>query len=215
MKFIRSILNTFIQNSTIQKKLKKNIFRANSKLFTGKITLSASSTSYNYKVLDIFSFGKEKFKKQEQNFININNILKEIKKYESENKKIEEENIKMLKIILEMCYIEFINLFLESKEFEIFKKDPKTEFFNEEIKKQNQPSFDDKDGFLFHFSLPRKRRNKFIFKVERYTKKSNKQCDLKKNDEDVKEKLLNKAFKEDSLIEAYKYLKKVADYKME
>ena len=214
LKFIRDIANTFIQNSTIKKKLKKKIFRANTKLFTGKISESASSSSFNYSFLEIFSKGKEQYKKQKLNFENINNISKEIKKYENKNEKIE-ENIKMLKTILEMNYKDLINLFLESEEFENFIKDPKTEIFNKEFLRQGQPSFCKKEDFFKHFSGERKKRNKHIFKIKSYSNKSNKIFPLKKIDKNSIEKLFIKAFKEDSLTEVAKTLTFIANNEIE
>ena len=182
LKFIRNIINAFIINSSIKKRQKKTIFRPNSKLFTAKITESASSSSLHYSVLEIFSKGKDdnKNKKQKQNFDNINNILKEIEEHESKNKKLE-ENIKMLKIILQMKYLNLINLFLESKDFENFINDPKTILFNKEILRQNQPSICDKKGFFFHFNLPRKKKNKYKFKIERNTDNKNKNFFINQN----------------------------------
>ena len=197
--FIRNIINAFKKHISIKKKLKKTIFRPNSKLFTSKITESASSSSFHYSVLEIFSKGKDIYKKQKLNFDNINNILKEIEEYESKNKEIE-ENIKMLKILLKMEYLDLINLFLESKDFENFIKNKKTILFNKEILKQNQPSFCDKKGFFFHFNLTRKKRNKYIFKIER---------NIEQNCKESKEYLFNNALNSDSLTEVYKILNEI------
>ena len=200
LKFIRNIINAFIKNSSIKQDLKKNIYRPNSKLFTAKITESASSSSFDYSVLEIFSKGKDndKNKKQKQNFDNINNILQEIEKYESKNK----EDIEMLKIILKMKYLDLIKLFLQSEDFENFKKDKKTQFFDKEFSNQKQPSICEKKGFFFHFNLQRKKRKKCKFKTERNSEQ---------NSNETKEILFNNALNSDSLTEIYKILSEIAN----
>ena len=148
-------LNKLIKESTLSEKITDNIHLPNSKLFTSKVTEDTNYNSLKYTIKEIFIIGKDTEVLQKENFRIIYNIYKIFEQYEKLP-----ENLEKVKDFLEMRYEDLIKMFYNSENFNIFKEDKKTIFFNDGTKAQEGFSLLEDYGLIKLFKILKKKRKR-------------------------------------------------------
>ena len=126
-------INQSIKNSDLPKNLKKTISKPDSLLFTSNVNESDNCYFLEQDLKTILTFGKGETRKISNNYDKISKIYKFFKKIGYNNL-----SDKMLEIknLFEMKYEDFIKKFYESEEFENFKNEENTIFYDEGTKKK-------------------------------------------------------------------------------
>ena len=147
-------INKNISDSELPKEYKKIIHKPNSKLFTANVKESDNCDFLEKDNRTILTFGKENNKKQKDNEDNISQIYEYFKKIGYNNL-----SDKMLEIknLLEMTYEDFIKKFYESEEFNSFKNEETTKFYDEGTKKQEGFTISEDLGLIKIFRRKGKR----------------------------------------------------------
>ena len=147
-------INKNISDSELPKEYKKIIHKPNSKLFTANVKESDNCDFLEKDNRTILTLGKENNKKQKDNEDNISQIYEYFKKIGYNNL-----SDKMLEIknLLEMTYEDFIKKFYESEEFNSFKNEETTKFYDEGTKKQEGFTISEDLGLIKIFRRKGKR----------------------------------------------------------
>jgi hypothetical protein len=153
--FATAKLNNLIEKSVLPNELKQSIHLPNSKEFTSKVT-----ESFNYKCLslslrEIFIIGKEKLQSQNNEYIN--KIFEYFKKFRTDNLP---ESLTKIKEFLEMNYEQLIIKFYDSSEFNIFKEDNRSIFFNDGIRAEKGFSVLENYGLIRLFKMIGRKRKR-------------------------------------------------------
>ena len=148
-------LNNLIEKSNLLNELKQPVHLPNSKEFTSKVT-----ESFNYKCLslslrEIFIIGKEKLQKQNNEYFN--KIFEYFEKFGADNLP---ESLKEIKEFLEMNYEQLIMKFYDSSEFNSFKEDNRSKFFNDGIKVEKGFSILENYGLIRLFKMIGRKRKR-------------------------------------------------------
>jgi hypothetical protein len=148
-------LNNLIEKSHLPNELKQSVHLPNSKEFTSKVT-----ESFNYKCLslslrEIFIIGKEKLQKQNNEYFN--KIFEYFEKFGTDNLP---ESLKEIKEFLEMNYEQLIMKFYDSSEFNIFKEDNRSKFFNDGIRAEKGFSILENYGLIRLFKMIGRKRKR-------------------------------------------------------
>jgi hypothetical protein len=148
-------LNNLIEKSNLPNELKQPVHLPNSKEFTSKVT-----ESFNYKCLslslrEIFIIGKEKLQNQNNEYFN--KIFEYFEKFGTDNLP---ENLKEIKEFLEMNYEQLIMKFYDSSEFNSFKEDNRSKFFNDGIKVEKGFSILENYGLIRLFKMIGRKRKR-------------------------------------------------------
>lgn len=155
-KFALNKLNLMINKSCLSNKLKKKFHVPNYTLFTSNVRELDNSEFLSYQLKDILTIGKEQNFWQGNNYYNIQRIFN--------NRKFPEET-KKIKDFLNLTYEDIIRLFYESENFQEFKDDELTEFFDEGIKKEKNISLLKDYGLIKLFKMTNKKRKRQIFRI--------------------------------------------------
>ena len=153
--FATDTLNKLIKESILYETIRDSFHLPNSKLFTSKVTECINYKSLNYTIKDIFIIGKDTEELQRKNFKTISKIYKIFEKYEKLP-----ENLKKVKDFLEMRFEDLIKMFYDSVEFNTFKNDKKTIFFDDGTKAQEGFSLLEDYGLIKLFKLLKKKRKR-------------------------------------------------------
>ena len=153
--FATDTLNKLIKESILSEKIRDNIHLPNSKLFTSKVTEDTNYNSLNFTIKEIFIIGKDTEELQNNNFKTISKIYKIFEKYEKLP-----ENLEKVKDFLEMRYEDLIKMFYDSEEFNSFKEDKKTLFFDDGTKAQEGFSLLENYGLIKLFKMLKKKRKR-------------------------------------------------------
>ena len=148
-------INYYIRTSDLPEELKQIIHKPNSKLFTSNVTVSANTKFLGNTVREIFTLGKEKDKLQQQNDENINKIYDYFGKAGNLS-----DNIRRIKDFFEMSYEELIKKFYDSYEFNNFRDDIKTKFYDDGTKEQEGFSLLENYGLIKLFKMINKKRGR-------------------------------------------------------
>ena len=148
-------INHYISESDLPEELKQPIHKPNSKLFTANVTVLENLKFLGITLREVFTIGKEKDKLQRQNEENINNIYEYIKMAGNIN-----DGLKRVKDFFEMSYEELIRRFYDSREFNIFRDDIKTKFYDDGTKEQEGFSLLDNYGLINLFKMINKKRKR-------------------------------------------------------
>ena len=148
-------LNNLIEKSDLPNELKQSVHLPNSKEFTSKVT-----ESFNYKCLslslrEIFIIGKEKLQNQNNEYFN--KIFEYFEKFGKDNLP---ESLKEIKEFLEMNYEQLIMKFYDSSEFNIFKEDNRSKFFNDGIRAEKGFSILENYGLIRLFKMIGRKRKR-------------------------------------------------------
>jgi hypothetical protein len=148
-------LNNLIEKSNLPNELKQSVHLPNSKEFTSKVT-----ESFNYKCLslslrEIFIIGKEKLQNQNNEYFN--KIFEYFEKFGTDNLP---ESLKEIKEFLEMNYEQLIVKFYDSSEFNSFKEDNRSKFFNDGIKAEKGFSILENYGLIRLFKMIGRKRKR-------------------------------------------------------
>ena len=148
-------LNNLIEKSNLPNELKQPVHLPNSKEFTSKVT-----ESFNYKCLslslrEIFIIGKEKLQNQNNEYFN--KIFEYFEKFGKDNLP---ESLKEIKEFLEMNYEQLIMKFYDSSEFNSFKEDNRSKFFNDGIKVEKGFSILENYGLIRLFKMIGRKRKR-------------------------------------------------------
>ena len=155
-KFALNKLNSMIKKSCLSNKLKKKFHVPNYTLFTSNVRELDNSEFLSYQLKDILTIGKEQNFWQGNNYYNIQRIFN--------NRKFPEET-KKIKDFLNLTYEDIIRLFYESENFQKFKDDELTEFFDEGIKKEKNICLLKDYGLIKLFKMTNKKRKREIFSI--------------------------------------------------
>ena len=147
-------LNEKIKNSDLPKKLKKTISKPDSLLFTANVTESDNCIFLEQDLRTILTFSKEETKKIRNNFVNISKIYEFFEKIGYNNLS---EKMLEIKNLFELKYEDFIKKFYESDEFDNFKNEENTIFYDEGKKKKEGFTISEKYGLLRILGGKRKR----------------------------------------------------------
>ena len=153
--FATDTINKLIKESDIYEVIKDTIHLPNSLLFTSKVTENANIQFLNYTIREIFIIGKDSEELQRKNFLTISRIYEIFKKYEKLP-----ENLQKIKNFLEMRYEDLIKMFYDSAEFNIFKNEQKTKFFDDGTKAQEGFSLLENYGLIKLFKMLKKKRKR-------------------------------------------------------
>ena len=147
-------INQSIKNSDLPKNLKKTISKPDSLLFTSNVNESDNCYFLEQDLKTILTFGKGETRKISNNYDNISKIYKFFKKIGYNNL-----SDKMLEIknLFEMKYEEFIKKFYESDEFENFKNEENTIFYDEGTKEKEGFAISENYGLIRILRGKRKR----------------------------------------------------------
>ena len=148
-------LNNLIERSVLPNELKQSVHLPNSKEFTSKVT-----ESFNYKCLslslrEIFIIGKEKLQNQNNEYFN--KIFEYFEKIGADNLP---ESLKEIKEFLEMNYEQLIMKFYDSSEFNTFKEDNRSKFFNDGIRVEKGFSILENYGLIRLFKMIGRKRKR-------------------------------------------------------
>ena len=148
-------LNNLIEKSNLPNELKQSVHLPNSKEFTSKVT-----ESFNYKCLslslrEIFIIGKEKLQNQNNEYFN--KIFEYFEKIGADNLP---ESLKEIKEFLEMNYEQLIMKFYDSSEFNTFKEDNRSKFFNDGIRVEKGFSILENYGLIRLFKMIGRKRKR-------------------------------------------------------
>jgi hypothetical protein len=148
-------LNNLIEKSVLPNELKQVVHLPNSKEFTSKVT-----DSFNYKCLslrlrEIFIIGKENLQIQNNKYFN--KIFEYFEKIGTDNLP---ESLKEIKEFLEMNYEHLIMKFYDSLEFNIFKEESKSKFFNDGIRVEKGFSVLENYGLIRLFKMVGRKRKR-------------------------------------------------------
>jgi hypothetical protein len=148
-------LNNLIEKSNLPNELKQSVHLPNSKEFTSKVT-----ESFNYKCLslslrEIFIIGKEKLQNQNNEYFN--KIFEYFEKIGADN---HPESLKEIKEFLEMNYEQLIMKFYDSSEFNTFKEDNRSKFFNDGIRVEKGFSILENYGLIRLFKMIGRKRKR-------------------------------------------------------
>ncbi len=149
-------INYYIRESDLPLELKQIIIhKPNSKLFTAKVNASENSKFLKNSLKEIFTMGKEKDNLQKQIEENINKIYKYFKSVVRLN-----NSLKRIKDFFDMNYEELIKKFYDSYEFNNFREDIKTKFYDEGTKRQEGFSLLENYGLINLFKMTNKKRKR-------------------------------------------------------
>ena len=150
-------LNKLIQNSDLPQELKIQIHKPNSLSFTANVTVKDNYNFLSFNLKDIFSIGKETEELQKQNHEVITKIFNYFSKIGKDSLSA---NVQLVREFLEMNYEELIKKFYDSDEFNKFKDDYMTKFFDEGTKKQEGFSLLEDYGLIKIFKMLKKKRKR-------------------------------------------------------
>ena len=147
--------NNLIEKSVLPNELKQSVHLPDSKEFTSKVT-----ESFNYKCLslslrEIFIIGKEKLQNQNNEYYN--KIFEHFEKIGKDNLP---ESLKEIQEFLEMNYEQLIMQFYDSSEFNNFKDDNRSKFFNDGIKVEKGFSILENYGLIRLFKMTGRKRKR-------------------------------------------------------
>jgi hypothetical protein len=147
-------INKSIKNSDLPKYLKNPISKPDSLLFTANVTESDNYFFLEQDLRTILTFGKGETKKISNNYDKISKIYKFFEKIGYNNL-----SVKMLEIknLFEMKYEDYIKKFYESDEFENFKNEENTIFYDEGTKKKEGFTISEDYGLIKILGGKRKR----------------------------------------------------------
>ena len=147
-------INQSIKNSDLPKNLKKTISKPDSLLFTSNVNESDNCYFLEQDLKTILTFSKGETRKISNNYDKISKIYKFFKKIGYNNL-----SDKMLEIknLFEMKYEEFIKKFYESDEFENFKNEENTIFYDEGTKEKEGFAISENYGLIRILRGKRKR----------------------------------------------------------
>ena len=150
-------INLLIDESDLPDKLKIPIHKPNSLLFTANDKVTDNYHFLSLSVKEIFTIGKETEKLQMQNDENISRIFEYFNEVGYENLS---ESAKKIKDYFEMTYEELIKQFYDSDEFNTFKENTRTKFFDEGTINQEGFSLLKDYGLIKLFKMLKKKRKK-------------------------------------------------------
>lgn len=152
--FATEQLNLLIKNSKLPKKLKKKIHLPHFKLFTSNSKEFDNFQFLSFDLKQVLTYGKTDENLQGNNYERISEIL-EYKKNPEKKKEIID--------FLSLKYEKIIELFYRSANFQKFKENEITKFFNDGIKKEKNISLLEEDGLIKLFKMTNKKRKREIF----------------------------------------------------
>ena len=155
--FATDIINRLIENSDLPDELKNPIHLPNSKEFTSKSTESANYKFLSNTIREIFTIGKEKVELQKKNDEYFNIIYEYFEKIGIERLS---DNLKKVKEFIEMTYEDLIKMYYKSIEFNYFKEDIKTKFYDNGIKAEKGFSLLEDYGLIKLFKITNKKRKR-------------------------------------------------------
>ena len=155
--FATDVINKLIKDSDLPDELKNPIHLPNSKEFTSKSTESANYKFLSNNIREIFTIGKEKFELQKKNDEYFNIIYEYFEKIGIERLS---DNLKKVKEFIEMTYEDLIKMFYKSIEFNYFKEDIKTKFYDNGIKAEKGFSLLEDYGLIKLFKITNKKRKR-------------------------------------------------------
>ena len=149
-KFLREYGNKIIKECNFKNNLKKlKLFAASYKYFTGNSNEKENKMFLDFTVEEIFSYPKDKSKKdnrlQKKNKENIKLFLDYIE--ETYPKEVPEP-FRNLQNFFRMTYRDIIVLFYDSEQFKDYKSDPKTIFLDEQFAKNKGFSLMERSAFF-------------------------------------------------------------------
>ena len=155
--FATDVINKLIKDSDLPDELKNPIHLPNSKEFTSKSTESANYKFLSNTIREIFTIGKEKVELQKKNDEYFNIIYEYFEKIGIERLS---DNLKKVKEFIEMTYEDLIKMFYKSIEFNYFKEDIKTKFYDNGIKAEKGFSLLEDYGLIKLFKITNKKRKR-------------------------------------------------------
>ena len=153
-RFATKKLNSLIKESHLPKRLKKKIHLPHNKLFTSNPKEYDNFQFLSLEWKEILILGNTGQNLQGNNKAKISEIL---------NYKKNPEKTKEIIEFLSLKYEDIIKLFYESKEFQKFKEDETTKFYEEGIQKEKNISLLKDNGLIKLFKMTNKKRKREMF----------------------------------------------------
>ena len=148
-------LNNLIKKSTLPSELKQSVHLPNSKKFTSKVKDAFNYDCLSLSLREIFIKGKENLQIQNEEYFD--KIFEYFEKIGEENLP---KSLKEIKEFLEMKYEKLIMKFYDSSEFESFKDNKRTKFFNDNIRAEKGFSILENYGLIRLFKMVGRKRKR-------------------------------------------------------